>query len=125
MAIARSLRLGRTRTPVLYHARICCPRELYTMSLPPIAIEDPADPRLEDYRQLKEKRLGVESGRFVAESERVVRRLVGSGLRVSSVLLTPPRLATLSDALDGPYPVYLAAQELLDGVAGFHVHRGC
>jgi tRNA G18 (ribose-2'-O)-methylase SpoU len=61
----------------------------------------------------------------VAESERVVRRLLGSRLRVHSVLLTAPRLATLADALDGPFPVYLAAQALLDRIAGFHVHRGC
>jgi tRNA G18 (ribose-2'-O)-methylase SpoU len=95
------------------------------VSLPPIAIDDVSDPRLADYRALKEHRLAADSGRFVAESERVVRRLVGSGLAVQSVLLTAPRLATLSDALDGPFPVYLASQAVLDGVAGFHVHRGC
>jgi tRNA G18 (ribose-2'-O)-methylase SpoU len=95
------------------------------MSLPPISIDDAGDPRLADYRDLKEHRLRADSGRFVAESERVVRRLVGSGLRVSSVLLTAPRLATLADALGGPFPVYLASQAVMDGVAGFHVHRGC
>ena len=61
----------------------------------------------------------------MAESERVVRRLVASGLAVHSVLLTPPRLATLSDALAGPFPVFVAAQPVLDAIAGFHVHRGC
>ena len=95
------------------------------MSLPPIEIRDPADPRLADYGRLKERHLNAEGGRFVAESERVVRRLVGSGLTVHSVLLTPPRLATLADALAGPYPVFVAAQALLDEIAGFHVHRGC
>ena len=54
-----------------------------------------------------------------------MRRLIGSGLPVHSVLLTAPRLATLADALAGPFPVYLASQAVLDGVAGFHVHRGC
>jgi tRNA G18 (ribose-2'-O)-methylase SpoU len=95
------------------------------VALPPIDIVDADDPRLADYRQLKERWLNAEGGRFVAESERVVRRLTGSGLRVHSVLLTAPRLATLADALGGPFPVYLAPQELLDRVAGFHVHRGC
>lgn len=95
------------------------------MALPPIEILDPGDPRVADYRRLKERWLNAEGGRFVAESERVVRRLVGSGLRVHSVLLTGPRLATLADALEGPFPVYLAPQALLDDVAGFHVHRGC
>jgi tRNA G18 (ribose-2'-O)-methylase SpoU len=95
------------------------------VSLPPIAIDDVGDPRLTDYRALKEHRLAADSGRFIAESERVVRRLIGSGLQVQSVLLTAPRLATLADALGGPFPVYLASQDVLDGVAGFHVHRGC
>jgi tRNA G18 (ribose-2'-O)-methylase SpoU len=95
------------------------------VSLPPIEVRDPDDPRLADYRQLKERHLNAAGGRFVAESERVVRRLVGSGLAVHSVLLTPPRLATLADALAGPFPVFVAPQELLDTIAGFHVHRGC
>ncbi|HMF41555.1 MAG TPA: RNA methyltransferase [Polyangia bacterium] len=95
------------------------------MSLPPIEVRDAADPRLQDYRHLKERHLNAEGGRFVAESERVVRRLIGSGLTVHSVLLTPARLATLAEALGGPFPVFVAAQPVLDAVAGFHVHRGC
>jgi tRNA G18 (ribose-2'-O)-methylase SpoU len=95
------------------------------VSLPPVEVADPDDPRLADYRQLKERHLNAAGGRFVAESERVVRRLMGSGLTVHSVLLTPPRLATLTDALTGAFPVFVAAQPVLDAVAGFHVHRGC
>ena len=94
------------------------------MALPPIEIAAADDPRLAGYRALKERAV-IEGGRFVAESERVVRRLIQSGLAVESVLLTAPRLATLADALVGPFPVYLATQDVLDGVAGFHVHRGC
>jgi tRNA G18 (ribose-2'-O)-methylase SpoU len=95
------------------------------VSLPPIEVRDAADARLADYRRLKERQLNAEGGRFVAESERVVRRLLGSGLGVHSVLLTPPRLATLADALTGAFPVFVAAQPVLDDIAGFHVHRGC
>jgi tRNA G18 (ribose-2'-O)-methylase SpoU len=91
----------------------------------PIEVSDPDDPRLADYRRLTDRQLNAEGGRFVAESERVVRRLIGSGLTVHSVLLTPPRLATLADALAGPFPVFVAAQPVLDAIAGFHVHRGC
>jgi tRNA G18 (ribose-2'-O)-methylase SpoU len=83
------------------------------------------DPRLADYRQLKERQLNNTTGRFVAESERVVRRLIASGLTVRSVLLTPPRLEALRDVLGGPFPVYVAEQAAMDAVAGFHVHRGC
>jgi tRNA G18 (ribose-2'-O)-methylase SpoU len=94
----------------------------------PVEVHDPEDPRLADYRRLKERHLNAESGRFVAESERVVRRLLASRLTVHSVLLTPPRLAALGGALasaGGTFPVYLAAQPVLDAIAGFHVHRGC
>jgi tRNA G18 (ribose-2'-O)-methylase SpoU len=95
------------------------------VSLPPVTIDVADDPRIDDYRDIKERPLVADSGLFVAESERVVRRLIGSGLGVSSVLLTAPRLATLADALDGPFPVYLASQQVMDRIAGFHVHRGC
>ena len=97
-------------------------------------VTDALDPRLADYRALKERHLNAESGRFVAESERVVRRLLASALRVHSVLVTPPRLRALEDALAEPdatgaprddVPVYVASQGVVDAIAGFHVHRGC
>ena len=85
------------------------------------------DPRIADYRRLKERQLNAEGGRFVAESERVVRRLIASDLRVCSVLVTPARLAAMEDLLrdEGRFPVYVATQAVMDGIAGFHVHRGC
>lgn len=89
-------------------------------------VTDPADPRLADYRHMKDRDLSAEGGRFVAESELVVRRLLGSGLPVLSVLATPLRLQSLGDALAGAtYPVFSAAQAVLDAITGFHVHRGC
>jgi tRNA G18 (ribose-2'-O)-methylase SpoU len=90
-----------------------------------IPISDPADPRLADYRDLKEHRLAADSGKFIAESEGVVRKLLASPLAVESLLLTPPHLARLQAELPPAVPVYVAAQAVMDGVAGFHVHRGC
>jgi tRNA G18 (ribose-2'-O)-methylase SpoU len=55
----------------------------------------------------------------------VVRKLLASKLRVCSVLLTAPRLHALEGAIPDQVEVLVAPQELLDGVAGFHVHRGC
>ena len=93
---------------------------------PPITVHDAGDPRLADYRHLKDRDLSREGGRFIAESERVVRRLVASGLVVRSVLLTAARLASLAgDLVAVTAPIYVAPQELLNEVAGFHVHRGC
>ena len=94
---------------------------------PRFEITDADDPRLADYRALKERHLNAEGGRFVAESERVVRRLLASALPMRSILATPPRAHALEDALAAraDVPVYVAPQPVLDAIAGFHVHRGC
>ena len=87
-----------------------------------------ADDRLADYRDLQDRRLAEASGRFVAESELVVRKLLATRLRVVSLLLTAPRLAALESALaaaNRDFPVYVVPQTVMDQVAGFHVHRGC
>jgi tRNA G18 (ribose-2'-O)-methylase SpoU len=92
----------------------------------PVEVTSPDDPRLADYRALKERHLNAQGGRFVAESERVVRRLLASPLPVWSVLVTPPRLRALEDALDARTPtppVYVASQAVMDEIAGFHVHE--
>ena len=90
-------------------------------------ITDVDDPRVGDYRALKERHLSAESNRFVAEGERVVRRLLESNLRVHSVFVTPARLETLQEALAlrPATPVYRAPPAVLDKVAGFPIHRGC
>jgi tRNA G18 (ribose-2'-O)-methylase SpoU len=94
-----------------------------------VAVGDADDPRLADYRHLKDRDLSAEGGgRFIAESERVVQRLLESRLDVHSVLVTQPRLDTLGPALRATgrdCPVYLADQPLLNRIAGFPVHRGC
>ena len=98
------------------------------MTAPPPfeTVTDPADPRLADYRHMKDRDLSAEGGRFVAESELVVARLLGSGLPVLSVLGTPRRLQSLGAAVAAATcPVYEASQAVLDAITGFHVHRGC
>jgi tRNA G18 (ribose-2'-O)-methylase SpoU len=105
---------------------------------PTVEVTDADDPRLADYRALKERHLNAAGGRFVAESERVVRRLLASGLPVHSVLVTAPRLRALEEILGETrvafpvaafpvpaFPVYVATQAVMDAIAGFHVHRGC
>lgn len=87
-------------------------------------IEDLRDARLADYRDLRDRPHRAD-GTFIAESEVVVRKLLGSALHIRSLLLTPPRLAALRDALPSDLPVYVVPQALMDRVAGFHVHRGC
>jgi tRNA G18 (ribose-2'-O)-methylase SpoU len=106
--------------------------------VPPFSVSfvtDPGDPRLDDYRALKEQRLNQESGKFIAESEPVVRRLLTSRLAIDSLLVTAPRLDALDRALSAKrdqageaaseLPVLVVPQLLMDEIAGFHVHRGC
>jgi tRNA G18 (ribose-2'-O)-methylase SpoU len=103
------------------------------VSPPRFEVSDARDPRLADYRALKERHLNAEGGRFVAESERVVLRLLASHLPVHSVLVTATRASAVEAALTGAtgrlprasMPLYVASQPVLDAIAGFHVHRGC
>ena len=92
-------------------------------------IDDPADPRVADYRDIKDAELRRRRGLFVAESRAVVRRLLTSArLRPRSVLLTAPALESLGSALhgaDASVPVYLASPEVARAVVGFNFHHGC
>jgi tRNA G18 (ribose-2'-O)-methylase SpoU len=98
---------------------------------PPVEVSDPADPRLADYVDLADPdfRQRVEADRdfFVAESPLVVRRLLESGRRVRSVLVTPAQYDALSPAFARAgleAPVYVAPDAVLRRVVGFHLHRG-
>jgi tRNA G18 (ribose-2'-O)-methylase SpoU len=95
----------------------------------PLAVDDPADPRLADYVDLSDpdlrRRVESERGFFIAESPLVVRRLLESGRRVRSVLVTPAQHNALSDVL-APLaaPVFVATDAVLRRVVGFDLHRG-
>jgi tRNA G18 (ribose-2'-O)-methylase SpoU len=93
-----------------------------------IAIEDSADPRLEPYRDIRERDLVGRQGRFIAEGETVLRVLAGQDRhRPLSVLIAAKRrekLAPILDTLPAEVPAYLASQPVLDGIVGFQLHRG-
>ncbi len=98
-----------------------------------IRIDSVADPRIQLYRDLKDADLRQRGGRFIAEGELVVRKAlqvhVLGDIRMESVLLNEARLRALEAELlplarDG-LAIYLGEQAVLDGIAGFHVHRGC
>jgi tRNA G18 (ribose-2'-O)-methylase SpoU len=92
-------------------------------------IDDAGDPRLADYRDLRDWALRLRRGIFIAESRAVVGRLVASPrFRTRSVLCTAPALEALRPHLAGlgtDIPVYLAPHEVIRGVTGFDFHRGC
>lgn len=94
-----------------------------------ITLTDPADPRLADYRDLRDvslrKLLESEHGLFLAEGEKVVRRSCEAGFAPRSFLMAPRWLDGLADILDAHrVPCYVMAEDLIEQVTGFHVHRG-
>jgi tRNA G18 (ribose-2'-O)-methylase SpoU len=94
-----------------------------------IEVSDPADPRLADYRDLRDvelrKHLEAEHGLFLAEGEKVVRRAVEAGFAARSFLMAPRWLEGLADVLDrSDAPCFVVSEDLAEEVTGFHVHRG-
>lgn len=94
----------------------------------PIALDDPADPRLAPYRDIRERDLKGREGRFVAEGRVVLDMLFREKrFEPESVLLLESRVAGMADVLAGApagLPVYVAPPAVMDAVAGFPVHRG-
>ncbi|GAA0216112.1 tRNA G18 (ribose-2'-O)-methylase SpoU [Brevundimonas nasdae] len=92
-------------------------------------VSDPQDPRIAAFRDIRERDLTGREGLFIAEGEVVVRVLASdaSECRPRALLLAEKRVAALADviaALPDDAPVYVAAQDVLDQIAGFHLHRG-
>jgi tRNA G18 (ribose-2'-O)-methylase SpoU len=91
-------------------------------------IGDPSDDRIAGYRNIRERDLVGREGLFVAEGKVVLNVLFAARrFEPRSVLVLENRLAGLSGPLEAApedMPVYVASQEVMDGIAGFHVHRG-
>jgi tRNA G18 (ribose-2'-O)-methylase SpoU len=91
-------------------------------------IDDPGDPRIAAYRNVRERDLVGREGLFVAEGEVVLRVLARSPLfEAVSVLLAEKRvagLAEITDTLPALVPIYAAGQAVMDAIVGFHIHRG-
>jgi tRNA G18 (ribose-2'-O)-methylase SpoU len=89
---------------------------------------DADDPRLTDYRQLKDAaaRRRIEGDElFIAEGPTAIERLAASGHRIRSVLVSEAKYARLSELLDAlAAPVYVVSVDLLHEIAGFDLHRG-
>ena len=93
-----------------------------------IPIDDPADPRIAPYANIRERDLVGRERLFVAEGEVVLRVLVTrSRHEAHSIFLAEKRVAALTPLLasvPASVPIYVAPQAILDEIAGFHMHRG-
>ena len=82
-------------------------------------------PELRLYRTLRRQEEHRDSGLFVAEGEKVVRRLLESGLTVTSLLLTPEWYDEfVRTGLPLPADIFLAPRSLLETITGFRLHQG-
>lgn len=100
--------------------------------MPIVPVVSADDPRLDDYRAVREPELVRRRGLFVAEGRLVVARLVAlPRYTIRSILASEAGLAALraqaSEALDAraDVPVYVAPPEVIEAVGGFNFHRGC
>lgn len=93
-----------------------------------IAIDDPADPRIDAYRNIRERDLVGRERLFVAEGTVVLEKLILSVTHAPmSLLIADKRLSSLKplwSRLPDGVPVFVAAQTVVDAVAGFPLHRG-
>ena len=100
------------------------------------ALSAPDDPRLADYTSMTDvnlrKSLEVERGLYMAESTNVIIRALEAGHRPRSLMMAPRWLPDLEPLLEhflgaadgGDTPVFIAPEELLESITGFHLHRG-
>ncbi|MDO8835583.1 MAG: RNA methyltransferase [Vicinamibacterales bacterium] len=91
-------------------------------------VQQADDPRIADYRGVPDPVLLRERGVFVAEGRLVVRTLLAaSRCEVASLLVTPQGLEALGDLVAGrpELRVFVAGPDVLAGIVGFNVHRGC
>ena len=96
--------------------------------MPIIDVANADDPRLALYRNVPDAALLRDAGVFVAEGRLVVRRLLGDArLTARSLMVTRTALAALGDptVTHPALPVYVVPQDVMNGVTGFNLHRGC
>jgi tRNA G18 (ribose-2'-O)-methylase SpoU len=93
-----------------------------------IEIDDPNDPRIAAYRDIREADLVGREGCFIAEGEVVLRVLLTASRHQTLSLLIArkriERLAPLLAAAPPEAPIYSAGQAVLDAIVGFPLHRG-
>lgn len=97
----------------------------------PIVIDSADDPRVAEFRDIRERDLVGRRGRFIAEGTVVLRMLAAAHragrFEAEKVLVLENRLAGIADILtDFPdeVAVYVTNAAVIDAIAGFHMHRG-
>lgn len=86
------------------------------------------DPRLNPYRTMRDQDGHLGNGVFVAEGEKVVRRLLQSPHPVISVLLPTERVGRFDEWIaarpEEAIDVFVAPKEVLNQLTGYHLYQG-
>lgn len=99
---------------------------------PATVIESADDPRIAEFRDIRERDLTGRQGRFIAEGTVVLRMLAEAhaadrGFVAEKILLLRNRVDGVQDILarfPADVPVYVTEADVLDGIVGFNMHRG-
>jgi tRNA G18 (ribose-2'-O)-methylase SpoU len=93
-----------------------------------IPITDPLDPRVDDFRTLRDaelrKRYEGRVGVFIAEGPNVVRELLASRYPTRSLLLDHRRGEELAPEVPEGIPIYVVEREVLYEIVAFRAHQG-
>lgn len=85
-------------------------------------------PELQPYRTMRRAVEHVRQGIFVAESEKVVKRLLNTNLEIVSILITENRFDEIGHLIDAreqrDFNIYIGEKELLEQIVGFDLHQG-
>ena len=97
-------------------------------SLNLIEIASLSDPRVAEYRNIKDAELRRRQGLFIVEGRGSLRCMLEQSLfSPLSLFLNPAAVAAFSEPLAKlrcETPIYVAPRELMNDIAGFNVHRG-
>ena len=89
-----------------------------------IPIDSLDDPRVFHYRNLKERELARLGGRFIAEGEWVVRRLLESPYVTESVMVIQRKASDIAPLVPPDVPVYVVTPQVMAQILGFKFHSG-
>ena len=92
--------------------------------MPLIPIESLADPRVAAYVNVKDRDLARWQGRFIAEGEHIVRRLLASDFEAESVLMVERHVGEIGPLIHDYIPAYVVTTALMNGITGMKFHSG-
>lgn len=95
--------------------------------MPVLRIDDAADERLADYRDLTDvalrRTLEPAGGLYIAESAKVITRALAAGHRPRSILVQEKWLDDVR-TIAGDAPIYVVTDDVAERLTGYAVHRG-